>query len=57
MPLSKLQAALAAFAVLAAGAAWTLRGNVRLAIWILLAGLAFKSWIAYRKSQDDDKNL
>ena len=42
----KLTLALAAYAVIAALAAVTLEGNLRLAVWILMGGLAVKTWIA-----------
>ena len=40
--------ALGAYAVLALMAAFTLDGNLRLAVWILLAGLTVKTVIAYK---------
>ena len=39
--------ALSVYAVLALMAAFTLDGNMRLAVWILLAGLTVKTVIAY----------
>ncbi len=45
----KLLAAMATYAVLAVLAAFTLDGGLlRNAVWILLAGLALKTYIAYR---------
>jgi hypothetical protein len=41
-------AALAAYAVFALLAWQTLDGMLRTAVWILLAGLALKTWIAYK---------
>ncbi len=41
-------ASLAAYAVLALLAWWTLDGVLRMAVWILMAGLAMKTWIAYK---------
>jgi hypothetical protein len=41
-------AALGAYAVLAVLAGFTLDGILRSAVLILLAGLALKTWIAYR---------
>jgi len=38
---------MSAYAVLALLAAFTLDGKLRLAIWILMAGLALKTVIAY----------
>ena len=38
--------ALACYGVLALLAAFTLDGVFRIAVWILLAGLAVKTWIA-----------
>jgi len=40
--------ALGVYAVLALLAAFTLDGNLRLAVWILLAGLTVKTCIAYK---------
>ena len=39
-------AAMACYAVLALLAAFTLDGVFRIAVWILLGGLAVKTWIA-----------
>ena len=45
----RLGAAMAAYAVLAALAAFTLDGGLmRNAVWVLLAGLALKTWIAWK---------
>jgi len=45
----KFRAAMASYAVLAVLAAFTLDGGLlRNAVWILLAGLALKTYIAYR---------
>ncbi len=45
----KLRAAMATYAILAVLAGFTLDGGLlRNAVWILLAGLALKTWIAYR---------
>jgi hypothetical protein len=38
--------ALVGYAVLALIAGFALEGNIRLAVWILLGGLAIKTWIA-----------
>lgn len=40
--------ALGVYAVLALMAAFTLDGNLRTAVWILLAGLTVKTCIAYK---------
>ena len=40
--------ALGVYAVLALLATFTLDGNMRIAIWILLAGLTLKTCIAYK---------
>jgi hypothetical protein len=40
--------ALGVYALLALMAAFTLDGNLRLAVWILLAGLTVKTVIAYK---------
>ncbi len=45
---TRLLSALAAYAVLSLLAAFTLDGTLRLAVWILMAGLALKTWIAYK---------
>jgi len=45
---TRLLAAMGAYAVLALLAALTLDGLMRNAVWILLAGLAGKTWIAYK---------
>src|SRR5262249_48336742 len=43
----RLLAALAAYAILALLATFTLDGKLRIFIWILMGGLAIKTWIAY----------
>jgi len=48
MPKTRLYWALGAYALLAALAGLTLDGAFRLGVWILMAGLAAKSWIAYK---------
>ncbi|MFB3829139.1 MAG: hypothetical protein ACE15B_20400 [Bryobacteraceae bacterium] len=45
---NKLILALAAYAALALMAAFTLDGAFRIAVWILMAGLALKTLIAYK---------
>ncbi len=45
---ARFYSALAAYAALALLAAFTLDGVLRLAVWILMAGLALKTWIAYK---------
>lgn len=47
---SRLQAALAAYLVLAILSGLTLDGKIRLATWTFLAGLAVKSLIHYLQS-------
>ncbi len=44
--------ALAAFGAIALFAWAVLRGPWRLAIWIFLAGLAVKTWIAYKQMRN-----
>ena len=44
----RLISAMAAYAVIATLAAFTLDGVLRAAVWILMAGLAAKTWIAYK---------
>jgi len=46
--MQRLAAAMAAYAVLALLATFTLDGKLRLAVWILLGGLALKTLIAYK---------
>jgi hypothetical protein len=45
---NRFVAAMGAYAVLALLAAFTLDGVLRLGVWILLAGLAVKTLIAYK---------
>lgn len=49
MTRARLVRALGALGGLALGAALVLRGEVRTVVLIFLAGLAVKSWIAYKK--------
>jgi diacylglycerol kinase len=50
----RLIAALASYAMLALLAALTLQGKFRIAVWILLAGLACKTWIAAKMQKHSD---
>jgi len=43
---SRLTMAMAAYVMLATLAAFTLTGRMRIAVWILLAGLAAKTWLS-----------
>lgn len=45
----RLAAAMAAYIVLGLGAAFSLEGPFRLAVWIFLAGLALKTWLATKR--------
>ena len=45
---SRFLLAMAAYAMLALAAALTLDGALRTAVWILMAGLAVKTWIAHK---------
>lgn len=45
---TRLVAAMGAYAALALLAGLTLDGLLRNAVWILMAGLAVKTWIAYK---------
>ena len=45
---ARFLSALSAYTILATLAFFTLDGMLRTAIWILLAGLAAKTWIAYK---------
>lgn len=47
---SRFLRAMGAYAVLALLAAFTLDGDFRIAVWILLAGLAVKTYIAHKTS-------
>jgi hypothetical protein len=51
MTAKRLRIALACLAALAVGAGLVLTGEARLVVWIFLAGLAAKSWIAYQKEK------
>jgi hypothetical protein len=44
----RLISAMAAYAVIAALASFTLDGVLRVGVWILMAGLAAKTWIAHK---------
>jgi len=48
---SRFAAALAAYAVLGLAAGLTLDGMIRWAVWIFLAGLAVKTWAAWRAAR------
>ncbi|MCS7314599.1 MAG: hypothetical protein RMI94_02145 [Bryobacterales bacterium] len=48
---SRFLTALAAYLVLAALAGWTLDGMFRWAVWVFLAGLAVKTWAAWRAAR------
>jgi membrane protein implicated in regulation of membrane protease activity len=50
-----LGVALACYAILAASAAFTLYGTARLVVWIFLAGLAVKTWIAHRQRMEEQR--
>ena len=45
---TRLISAMSAYAVLVLLAAFTLDGALRYFIWILMAGLALKTWIAHK---------
>ena len=49
MTKQKLWMAMGAYWVLAAMAATTLERTPRIVVWIFLAALAVKTWIAYRR--------
>jgi hypothetical protein len=44
----RLISAMGAYALISVAAGFTLEGILRVAIWILMAGLAAKTWIAYK---------
>ena len=45
----RLLLALGLFAALGVAATFLFTGDVRVVVWIFLAGLGLKSWIAYKK--------
>ncbi len=45
---SRFLFAMAAYALLALAAFLTLEGVLRTAVWVLMAGLAAKTWIAHK---------
>lgn len=51
---NRLRLALGAYGILAVAAIPVRESNVRLAVWIFLAGLALKSVIAYYKARQGD---
>lgn len=51
MTSQRLYAALGAYVALAAAAWFTLDGNLRLIVLVVLAAYAFKSWIGFYKDQ------
>ncbi|MCC6292859.1 MAG: hypothetical protein IT164_09445 [Bryobacterales bacterium] len=53
MTRNRLTVALACYATLALAAAFLLRNEARLVVWVFLAGLAVKSWVAYKKETLD----
>jgi hypothetical protein len=50
-PRQRLLGALACYFAIGVAATLTLDGHFRWIVWILLAGLAVKSWIAMRRSE------
>ena len=53
MTTRKLKVALALYALLGLGAGFFLRGEFRLVVWVFLAGMAVKSWVALKKETLD----
>jgi hypothetical protein len=51
MTRDRLIQAMVCYAVLAALGAWMLEGDIRLAVWIFLAALAVKSYVAFLKEK------
>ncbi|MCZ2075139.1 MAG: hypothetical protein HUU41_04875 [Bryobacteraceae bacterium] len=47
--MSRFHAALAAYLTIFLLASFTLKGPFRIAIWIFLVGLAFKTWLATKR--------
>lgn len=44
-------AAMSTYALLAVLAGFTLSGNVRIATWVILGGIALKTWLVILKSR------
>ncbi|MBK5294289.1 MAG: hypothetical protein JJE04_21735 [Acidobacteriia bacterium] len=53
MTTKRLRIALAIFVLMGGLAGVLLRGEVRLVVWIFLAGLGLKSWIVWQKERMD----
>jgi uncharacterized membrane protein len=53
MTTAKLRTALAVYAVLALAGFTVGDGKLRLALWVFLAGLAAKSWVAWLAQRGD----
>lgn len=49
MTQSRLRGALAGYALIAFSATFTLEEKFRYAVWVLMGGLALKSWVAAQK--------
>ena len=49
MTVRKLQVAMALYALLGIGAWLLLKNEFRLVVWVFLAGMAVKSYLAYKK--------
>ena len=49
--MSRIHVAFVLYIALAGIAGSSLRGDFRLAVWILLAGLALKTWIGHKKEE------
>jgi hypothetical protein len=49
----RLITAMAAYAMLAAMAAFTLQGLFRAAVWVFLGGLAAKTWISVARDRQE----
>lgn len=49
MTQSRLRAALGGYALIAFSAAFTLEEKFRYAVWVLMGGMALKSWVAAQK--------
>ncbi len=50
---NRLLTAMLLYGLLAVSAFYTLSGNIRLVVWIFLAGLAFKTWLAREREKLD----
>jgi len=50
---TRFYGAMACYAILAAAAAFTLDGKFRIAVWVLLAAFAVRTWLAVMKGREN----